>query len=183
MELHLDRVRDEPFAWEEQLSFSPRELEGTGVVVLSPVECRGRLSFVDPGFFLEAHLRYEQTLTCTRCLEPTVMPVEARVELLLLVEPGGGEEERSGEVELDEEDLSVVVLHEEKIDTEPVLLEQVRLNVPMKPLCRPDCAGLCPVCGADRNRGGCSCEEATTDPRWAALAGLRDRLSDDRREH
>jgi len=48
----------------------------------------------------------------------------------------------------------------------------------MKPLCREDCQGLCPVCGADKNTGTCSCEESTPDPRWAALAALKSRFEE-----
>ncbi len=55
-------------------------------------------------------------------------------------------------------------------------MEQLELNIPMKPLCRPDCKGLCPTCGADRNETACSCEEPTADSRWAALAALKSRL-------
>jgi uncharacterized protein len=58
-----------------------------------------------------------------------------------------------------------------------VLIEQLQLNIPMKPLCRPDCAGLCPTCGADLNQTRCACAKSV-DPRWAGLAVLRDRLED-----
>ncbi len=68
----------------------------------------------------------------------------------------------------------------ETLETDPLLLEQLQLNVPMKPLCRPDCQGLCPTCGADRNEDACSCEERSADPRWAALAALKSRLEESR---
>jgi uncharacterized protein len=64
---------------------------------------------------------------------------------------------------------------EEILETEPVLIEQLQLNIPMKPLCRPDCAGLCPTCGADLNQGACACAKPA-DPRWDRLAALRERL-------
>ena len=51
--------------------------------------------------------------------------------------------------------------------------EEVLLGVPDAPLCRPDCAGLCPTCGADRNVGPCDCDTAVRDERWAALDQLR----------
>jgi hypothetical protein len=69
--------------------------------------------------------------------------------------------------------VGVLHLDEEVLDTEPLLVEQLHLAVPMKPVCRPDCKGLCPHCGADRNRGECDCRETDVDPRWAALAKLR----------
>ena len=74
--------------------------------------------------------------------------------------------------------MGVLHVAAEVVETEPILLEQLQLNIPMKPLCRPDCAGLCPLCGADLNLGACDCSEPVGDPRWAALAALRDRMND-----
>ena len=54
----------------------------------------------------------------------------------------------------------------------------MQLDVPMRPLCREECAGLCPTCGATSNEGDCGCGAETEDPRWAGLAALRDRLAD-----
>jgi uncharacterized protein len=54
--------------------------------------------------------------------------------------------------------------------------EAVLLDLPLAPLCRPDCAGLCPECGADLNAGDCGHRPNATDPRWTALDDLRERL-------
>ncbi len=64
------------------------------------------------------------------------------------------------------------------LDTEPLLYEQLQLNIPMRQLCREDCAGLCPTCGANRNAGECGCEVDDADPRWSALAALRPKIED-----
>ena len=56
---------------------------------------------------------------------------------------------------------------------EDVLREQVLLSLPVRTLCKPDCKGLCPRCGQNRNSQDCSCEEGQSDPRWEALSGLR----------
>ena len=88
-----------------------------------------------------------------------------------------GHRHEAGERELDEDDLGVLHLEEEVLDTRPILLEQLQLNIPMKPLCRPDCQGLCPQCGADLNLGACGCGERQVDPRWAALAALKGTLA------
>ena len=50
--------------------------------------------------------------------------------------------------------------------------EVVLLDSPSTPLCRPDCAGLCPTCGTNLNEGSCDCAPPPADPRWAGLAGL-----------
>ena len=56
-----------------------------------------------------------------------------------------------------------------QLDLAPMVREEVLLAVPDAPLCRPDCAGLCPTCGADRNAAPCDCDTAVRDDRWAAL--------------
>ncbi len=60
----------------------------------------------------------------------------------------------------------------DQIDLVPVVREYVLLDLPDGPLCRPDCAGICPICGADRNIEPCSCDSGPTDIRWTALEGL-----------
>lgn len=183
MLIELDQVRQEPYVWREVQDVGLDTLDREEVAGLTEVEFGGKITFVDPGFFLKGMLRYEQTLVCMRCLKELVEPVEADVEILLLVEEDEGArfaaDDEAEEVELSEEELGVLILPEEEVDTEPILLEHLQLNVPMKPLCRPDCKGLCPRCGADLNEGECDCDTTSVDPRWAALAGLKDQLEDD----
>lgn len=62
------------------------------------------------------------------------------------------------------------------MDLEPMLRDAVALALPLRPLCRVDCLGLCPTCGWDLNKGPCDCRDEQLDPRWAALSGLRERL-------
>jgi uncharacterized metal-binding protein YceD (DUF177 family) len=85
------------------------------------------------------------------------------------------------EHELEKDELGVLVLDGEHLDTEPVIQEQVVLEIPMKPLCASECKGLCPRCGADRNLTPDCCAEPAGDERWEALGTLRDRLSADGR--
>lgn len=61
----------------------------------------------------------------------------------------------------------------DQLDLRPVARELVLLDAPATPVCRPDCAGLCPTCGVDRNRTTCECAPPPADPRWAALEGLQ----------
>ena len=51
--------------------------------------------------------------------------------------------------------------------------EYVLLDLPDAPLCKDDCAGICPNCGIDRNMATCDCDTSATDPRWSALEGLK----------
>lgn len=60
-------------------------------------------------------------------------------------------------------------LRDATVDLTEVARDAVLLELPLAPLCREDCAGLCPMCGVDRNEQACDCEPDTKDPRWAAL--------------
>ena len=87
----------------------------------------------------------------------------------------------SPRVELEKDELGAIVIEGEHLETEPLIIEQILLEIPMKPLCAPECRGLCPRCGADRNARPDCCEEPAGDERWEALGALRDRLSADGR--
>jgi DUF177 domain-containing protein len=175
LRIRLDQVRFEPFHFQETCSIPAASLERPELTELSPVSWEGRIHFAEPGFLLKARYRYQQSLTCNRCLKPIAEPVAGDLELMIFVaapRPLGGEQE------LDENDLGVLYLQDENLETEPLLVEQLQLNIPMKPLCRPDCAGLCPTCGADLNLGACECPSERSDPRWAGLQLLKDRLNE-----
>jgi len=170
MKIHLQRVRREPFRFAETLEVSAELLERDEVVALGPVSWSGKVVWADPGYYLTGRLEYEQTLSCDRCLEPITERRRSDVEVLLLVDEP---RPMDGEHELSEEDLGILHLDDEVFDTWALVVEQLQLDVPMKPVCRPDCKGLCPVCGTDRNAGDCGCDTRTVDPRWAALEKLR----------
>ncbi len=171
MRIHLDRIGDEPFKWQERRQLQPSILERPEVVHLSEIAWQGEIINTGTEHLFQGKLQYEQTLTCQRCLVESPKPVTAEVELLLVSD---GEEPTEGELELEAEDLDVHYITDGIVDTDPILLEQLQLNIPMRPLCREACAGLCPQCGVDRNRESCDCEDQRIDPRWSVLRGLRE---------
>ncbi|MEP7012475.1 MAG: DUF177 domain-containing protein [Acidobacteriota bacterium] len=173
MQIWLEQVREEPLAWKESVVVALSDFDSPDLVALSPVDCSGRMVFAEPGFLLTAELSYEQTLACTRCLTQFVEKLEPTIELLVLQ---GKELVEDEEQELGARDLGVWQVEGDKFRTEPVIVEQVQLNIPMKPLCREDCRGLCPTCGADLNAGDCACDKEVVDPRWSGLAALRAQL-------
>jgi uncharacterized protein len=67
-------------------------------------------------------------------------------------------------------------LQGDQLDLEPLARDAVLLELPQAPLCKEDCLGLCPSCGADRNTQECDCPSHAGDPRWAALDALRTEL-------
>jgi DUF177 domain-containing protein len=99
---------------------------------------------------------------CRRCTAPAQGTLEVSVQERFCDPPGRGEPE-------DEEAYPIV---EEAIDLAPLVHEAVLGELPLAPLCRDDCQGLCPWCGIDRNEDRCACV-APSDPRWASLDVLR----------
>ena len=173
MQVRLEQVRDQPFVWDETETVATAEIGHPDVQALSPVRWSGEIRFADPGYLLTATYSYQQTLSCQRCLEPVVETVAQPLQLLLLP---GKQTPADPEHMLAEEELGVVeVPEDDEVDLRPLLIEQIQLNVPMKPLCRADCAGLCPTCGANHNAGPCDCATSEVDPRWKALEAFKER--------
>lgn len=177
MRIRLDDVRREPFSWAETAEVAAKSLERDELVALGPIAWRGRIAYVDPGFHFKVRAEYEQTLRCDRCLGDYREPAGTELELLVLEHAEPEEEE---EHELTEEELGILYAEGGVVDTRPLLIEQLQLNVPMRPLCREECRGLCLVCGVDRNVEECDCEVESVDPRWAALAALRETLPEEK---
>ncbi len=69
-------------------------------------------------------------------------------------------------------DPDAFVIEDGQLDLNPLVRETALLALDDERLCRPDCAGLCPSCGIDRNLQDCDCDTEVTDPRWAALDSL-----------
>lgn len=171
MKIHLDDARFEPYHWQEKIQLAAEEVGLTELIELGPIECSGSLTCSSPDFLLHAHLSYGQSVCCIRCLKPLRLEVEDELELLV-VERRAGPAVLRGEQGLEEADLGTLEVVDQ-VDTRPLLVEQVQLNVPMKPLCREDCRGLCPTCGQDLNDSQCGCAAERIDPRWSALAALK----------
>ena len=173
MKIRLDQV-DEPFVWQETLEISTDELDHPELVDLGPVECRGRVSPMADSFLLRAQMSYEQELRCMRCLKPVTASFVGDIDLMLEVGESEfhGQTQDNGERELESDDLGVLPIPDGVLDTHPILIEQIHLSIPMKPICQEDCAGLCSTCGADLNAGPCDCKDVA-DPRWQALAALK----------
>jgi len=115
--------------------------------------------------------RFDATarLACGRCLEPLVTQIGSDVNVHLMPVPSA----RQGETELGPDDLEVDFYQGDSLDVGGLLRSETALALPMKPLCRPDCRGLCPVCGGNRNVTECRCETRGIDPRLAPLEALR----------
>ncbi len=198
MFIDLDRVPPEGQAIDRTLALDPGVLANEEFKVLTPVSLSGRVEPVrdhddgavaGEGFFrLRGRMSCRIELACVRCLEPFAMDLAEEFDLLYLPQssnagpgaPKGPMREESGEARdddvpgrgLDEGELAVSFYRDGRIDLSQMIVEQIVLALPMKPLCKADCLGLCPQCGANRNLSTCACVPEDTDPRWAPLRTL-----------
>jgi uncharacterized protein len=134
------------------------QVTGSHVVEGAPTQLDLRLESVNEGIVVKGVIRVPWEGECRRCLRTVQNLLEVPVFEVFEDEPVEGE---TSKLEID------------RIDLEPLVRETVLLELPMVPLCRDDCAGLCPECGADRNEGDCGHAVEVRDERWAALDVLR----------
>lgn len=143
----------------------PLTLNGRAELI---VEHRGPREFVED-IRLRAHFEGTFELLCARCLEPVLTPLQGEFDLIYRpasVETG------SGEHAISEDETEIGYYEKSGLLLEDAVREQVLLNLPGRALCRQECKGLCPQCGANRNATDCGCGESPADPRWRALAGI-----------
>jgi uncharacterized protein len=114
------------------------------------------------GTVLELALDVSLHGPCFRCLKDTELPLELRLREYQATTP-------------ESDDMRTEYLEDERLDLSAWAHDAIALTLPDKILCRPDCAGLCPVCGEDLNARPHEHAEETADPRWAALESLRER--------
>jgi len=124
----------------------------------------------DTGEYIEADikLRSFKQAVCDRCLKEFMLAVNADLRLLMI--PGNRQRWSW------QDDVLLFSPDNPEVDISPHLRDAMMLAAPMKILCKEDCRGLCPGCGADLNYESCACPPAARDERWQALSDLRDKL-------
>jgi DUF177 domain-containing protein len=134
-----------------------------------PVTGNVELLRTKTGVLVRARLQVVEPETCSRCLKPLeeTLPVEFEEEFQATVDRHSGlpvnEQPEEDDFLIDENHM---------LDLAEAVRQYREATVLMQPLCRSDCPGLCPRCGADLSLGECDCAAAATDSRWEALAGL-----------
>jgi len=143
----------------------PQDL-GTQVVgVIEAPTARLRIQRSGERVLVKGEFETGLRLVCSRCLRKMEFTAQGPVDLVFLPQPAGGEDE----LHLAQEDMEVCFYQGGIIDLGQALRDEINLAVPMAPVCRPDCPGICPVCGRSPKDGPCGCAKSAPDPRWAKL--------------
>ena len=135
-----------------ELAEVPDEIEGD-LLLESVVE----------GILVSGHLRGTFRLRCARCLKDFSRPFDVEVHELFVPAP----DEDADDYPLDPEGA---------LEVEQMTRDAIGVEIPFSPLHSPECQGLCPVCGGDRNLGECPGDHPATDPRWAGLEQLLEQM-------
>ena len=154
---------------EEATQTGPLAVQGTAELLR---EHRGPKEIV-PDIRTRAHWSGDFEAPCARCLDPVRHNLSGDFDLLFRPQ---GVDAGPADRALGAPETEIGYYQKDSLLLEDVLREQVLLSLPVRTLCKPDCKGLCPHCGQNRNSQACSCEEGQTDPRWDALGDLRSRM-------
>ncbi len=142
-------------------------------VVIGEGEClvKGELTLMrtNRGILVTGQLKTDMELTCSRCLEifgcPLTLDVEEEYFPTMDVNTGAS-------LPPPEDPAAFTIDHNNVLDVGEAIRQYALLAVPMKPLCRENCAGLCATCGANLNQGACSCPANVVDSRLANIEKL-----------
>jgi len=170
MKLDLTRYR-QPVSQFTRM-FQPVEVGGDSDAyqIVAPVELEFDIHKDKDKFRLVGRVRTELELTCSRCIETYRFPIDAEFDQRYLPSSAASSE---ADREVEEDDLETSYYTDDEIDLSQLMREQFYLALPMKPLCREDCKGLCAQCGTNLNTGTCDCAPVWEDPRLAALKAIR----------
>jgi uncharacterized protein len=156
-----------PVGWLASLSEFSDE---TGAHLEGPIRVGGRLTKEGENLRLWGRVSADLVTICTRCGDPIHYPLAGEFQVVMIK---GRPAVTAGEKELSPEEIVEYYYEGVEVDLNPYFRDEVALQVPIQPLCRPNCAGLCPFCGTNLNLGPCGCAPAKSDPRLAVLRNLK----------
>lgn len=152
-------VREEPL-WEG--------VEGLWLS-LAPIQAALHLEREVNGILASGTFSTTAVVLCSRCSEPVSIPLS---DSFAISYTEAGEALRDEQAELSAAEMDVDTMQDDRLDVTKLLRENVLLNLPLQPLCRSDCRGLCPHCGANLNESPCRCRVQEGDPRLLPLQQL-----------
>jgi uncharacterized protein len=172
MRIEVEKLTEEGEAFAHAYAAGDLALEEGRSRLSGQTGVEGRASRKGQEVRLKGGIRAEVEISCDRCLRPVAAPLEVEFEESFI--PVAADAREGEERELHEADLHLSVYEGESVDVDELVREQVLLALPARFVCREDCKGLCPSCGADLNAGACDCPREEIDPRWAALGKLKE---------
>ncbi|MGE3536986.1 MAG: DUF177 domain-containing protein [Candidatus Tectimicrobiota bacterium] len=171
--VNIAAIPDEGLAFHTEVAASVLDVPPEAAQELpTPIQVRGRLTKVAEQVYFQGTIRGTLAVPCSRCIDIIHSDFATDVRVVFL--PPSARLETAGEEGVDTEDELDLYTHDGiTLDLQPLVHDHVLLALPIQVLCRPECAGLCQVCGENRNEVQCACEAESADPRFALLQQLR----------
>ena len=160
MIIDIDNLPQEGLKISDDFEFSSSELVEENTVFLEAVHADVIVKLTGEEVLITGRISTRVSLICSCCLSPYESRIDSRFDLVYLPE----ELEMAGD-QLDEDEIDRLFFYSRQIDLNDVILEQLNLTFPVRPLCSEDCQGICPVCGQIIKEGHCSCATDSADPR------------------
>lgn len=164
MIIDIDRLPVDGLEISRDFEFFNSELVEEEAVFLEPVHTEIVIRRVGEEIFLKGKISTSMSFICCRCLSPFEIYIGSGFDLAYLPE-----ELEEAKEQLETEDLYKNFYYNQRVDIRNIILEQLNLTFPTRPLCSEDCPGLCPVCGKNIRDEGCSCDLNKNDPRFKKL--------------
>ena len=175
MFIDINKIDEHGESLDHELDLGDLDDGGGETMPATVAKLTGRVCKAADGVALAAHLDARVRRVCGRCLEEFELPVSTDFNLVLASELPSGANRPDGD---GPGDGDLFHAPDGQADLDLVAAEQIYLAMPMKPVCRKACRGLCPVCGSNRNVAPqCGCEVVSEDPRLASLRELKNRMT------
>lgn len=146
------------------------ELEDPYFSFVSPITASLEVVRVLESYSISGSVRWRISGECCRCLAPVEEDLEAPIQVLVQRKEASDDVLEALE---DQDEVEIVDPGARKVDLTGRIQDLVVLELPLRAYCSEDCKGLCPHCGSDLNSGPCGCQSEVIDPRWEALAKLK----------
>ncbi|MFQ5913041.1 MAG: DUF177 domain-containing protein [Nitrospinota bacterium] len=172
----IDEIPEEGLSL--KLSEAPAffDFEREGCAWRGPVEWTGTLQRFGADVLCRGKVKARALLPCSRCLREVEVDLEGDLTFTFAPQrlaEAKKEKEKEEEGDVGSEEPDLYPYQEGRLNLRDPTRDNMIMAIPLQPLCRQDCKGLCSSCGADLNEGRCGCAREAYDPRWEALARLR----------
>lgn len=153
----------ESVTFESDVPLATIELGTESFVPTGPARIAAEITFAGTAVVAEGTVDLDVTTTCARCLREFALPVSGTIEGFYV---------EHGRTEDLPEDQEIEFIDDRAVDLLPAVMAAIILELPFAPIHDPSCEGLCPVCGADRAAGACTCGDTVRESPFAALKDL-----------
>ncbi len=167
MIIDVDKIPKDGLTVDREFEFQSQDLVEESATFLKPVHASLLVRKMSEEVWIKGRVTTRLSVTCSRCAQAFEFPVDSRFDLVFLPQ-----EYQELKESLDEGDVDQLFYRDHQIDLREVVLEQLNLTFPAKPLCAESCEGICAVCGQVRREGACGCSAAESDSRLDALKSM-----------